>query len=245
MIIGSKKIYRENLSSTNSYCFYLLKKGKLQEGTIIHTNYQTAGRGQTGNEWESEIDKNLLFSIILYPSVVKPENQFIISKTISLGICDFLERYLNNVYIKWPNDIYVNDDKIAGILIESSIIRDEIENLIAGIGLNVNQEKFTSNAPNPTSLRNLTGKNLNLNEILSDLSNDLDKRYKQLLYNKISQINNEYISHLYRYNQWSEYQDSKGIFDGRIISVNDSGKIQIEDRRGRIYEYAFKEVDFL
>ena len=245
MIIGSKKIYLENLPSTNSYCASLLKKEKLQEGTIIHTNFQTAGRGQMGNTWESETDKNLLFSIILYPVTVNVHNQFIISKTISIGICDFLERYLRNVFIKWPNDIYVNNDKIAGILIENSIIRDEIEHVIAGIGLNVNQEKFISDAINPTSLKILCGMSFDLAEILSLLAKDLDRRYKQLLYNKISEIDKGYHSHLWRLRQWNEFKDSKGIFDGRISSVSDTGRLQIEDRRGRIYEYAFKEVDFL
>lgn len=245
MIIGSKKIFRENLSSTNSYCSALLKKGKLQEGTIIHTDFQTAGRGYSGNSWESEKDKNLLFSIILYPSSIKPENQFIISKTISLGICDFLERYLRNVFIKWPNDIYIGNDKIAGILIENSILQDEIEHMIAGVGLNVNQERFISDAPNPTSLKILTGISYDLKEIISLLVTDLDNRYRQLLSDKESEIGDEYLSHLYRYNQWSEYKDSRGIFDGRILSVADSGRLQIEDRRGRTYEYSFKEVDFL
>jgi BirA family biotin operon repressor/biotin-[acetyl-CoA-carboxylase] ligase len=245
MIIGSKMTYLENLPSTNSYCSSLLNKGTLQEGTIIRTNFQTAGRGQTGNIWESETDKNLLFSIILYPRTIKAGNQFTISKAISLGICDFLERYLRDVFIKWPNDIYVNNDKIAGILIESSIIRDEIEHVIAGIGLNVNQEKFTANPPNPTSLKILSGMNFDLAELLQVISRDLDRRYKQLLYNKINEIDEEYIAHLWRYKQWSEFQDSRGTFDGRILSVSDTGRLQIEDRRGRIYEYGFKEVDYL
>jgi BirA family biotin operon repressor/biotin-[acetyl-CoA-carboxylase] ligase len=245
MIIGSKMIYLENLPSTNSYCSALLNKGILKEGTIIHTNFQTAGRGQTGNTWESETNKNLLFSIILYPITIKAGNQFIISKAISLGICDFLERYLHNVFIKWPNDIYVNNDKIAGILIESSIIREEIEHLIAGIGLNVNQEKFTATPPNPTSLKILSGMNFDLAELLQVISRDLDRRYKQLLYNKINEINEDYIVHLWRYKQWSEFQDSRGKFDGRILSVSDTGRLQIEDRRGIIHEYGFKEVDYL
>jgi BirA family transcriptional regulator, biotin operon repressor / biotin---[acetyl-CoA-carboxylase] ligase len=245
MIIGSKKIFCRNLPSTNTYCFSLLKKGKLMEGTIIHTNYQTAGRGQMGNTWESETDKNLLLSIILYPSLIKAEEQFIISKAVSIGICDFLERYLSNVFIKWPNDIYVNNDKIAGILIENSIIHDEINHTIVGIGLNINQEEFISNIPNPTSLKTLTRMTYDLNEVLSLLCKDLDNRYKQLLYNKISHIDNEYISHLFKYNKWIEFKDSKGIFEGRIQSVSEAGKLRIEDRRGRLYEYGFKEVDFL
>ena len=238
-------IYLENLPSTNSYCSSLLNKGNLQEGTIIHTNFQKAGRGQTGNTWESEPNKNLLFSIILYPRTIKAGNQFVISKAISLGICDFLERYLHDVFIKWPNDIYVNNDKIAGILIECSIIRDEIAHVIAGIGLNVNQEKFTASLPNPTSLKIISGRNFDLAELLQLISRDLDRRYKQLFYNKNHEIDEDYVIHLWRYKQWSEFQDSRGTFDGRILSVSDTGRLQIEDRRGRIYEYGFKEVDYL
>jgi BirA family biotin operon repressor/biotin-[acetyl-CoA-carboxylase] ligase len=245
MIIGSNIIFCENLTSTNTCCSALLKKEKLKEGTIIHTNFQTAGRGQTGNTWESEEGKNLLFSVILYPSTIDVRNQFIISKTISLGICDFLERYLQDVYIKWPNDIYINDDKIAGILIESSIISDEFEHVIAGIGLNVNQDKFTANIPNPTSLKIECGMSFDLAELLSLICKDLDKRYKQLLYDKTSVIDADYLSHLRKYRQWSFFKGSGNIFEGRILSVSDTGRIYIEDRTGRMHEYAFKEVDFV
>lgn len=245
MIIGSKLLYRENLPSTNSHCTLLLKQRKVQEGTIIYTNYQTSGRGQMGNTWESESGKNLLFSIILYPLMLKPEKQFILSKTISLGICDFLERYLQNVFIKWPNDLYVGSDKIAGILLESSIIQNELKHVVAGIGLNVNQEKFTMRTPNPTSLKLLCGKDFELSESLSAISGDIDRRYKQLLHNKVSAIEKDYLSHLWRYGEWSMFKSPDGIFDGRILSVGDAGRLQIEDRRGRIYEFTFKDVDFL
>jgi len=245
MIIGSKLIFRESLSSSNSYAAKLLKIEAVQEGTIIYTNYQTTGRGQTGNTWESEDGKNLLISLILYPLMIKPSYQFIISKIISLGICDYLRQQTTNVSIKWPNDIYVNNDKIAGILIEASIIRDEIENIIAGIGLNINQKIFKSDAPNPVSLGMITGKSYNIEECLKSLASCLDRRYKQILHGKISDIDSDYLSNLYRIGQWCDYSDTNGLFEGRINSVNHSGRLQIEDRRGRIYEYAFKEVNFL
>jgi BirA family biotin operon repressor/biotin-[acetyl-CoA-carboxylase] ligase len=156
MIIGSKLYFFENLPSTNSHAAHLLKNNDLPEGTIIYTNYQSAGQGQIGKRWESEDDKNLLISIVLFPSMINPDDQFYISMIVSLGICDFLRRYIPVCSIKWPNDIYVNNDKIAGILIENSILGNQIENTIAGIGLNVNQDKFYSDAPNPVSLSSLS-----------------------------------------------------------------------------------------
>jgi BirA family biotin operon repressor/biotin-[acetyl-CoA-carboxylase] ligase len=245
MIIGSNYIFRENLPSTNTYGAKLLKNDAVPEGTIIYTNYQSAGRGQTGNTWESEVGKNLLISLILYPLMIKPSDQFIISKFISLGICDYLRQYTSNVSIKWPNDIYVNNDKIAGILIEASIMRNEIEYIIAGIGLNINQKIFRSDAPNPVSLGMITGVDYNIEECLRNLALFLDSRYKQLLQKKRSEIDSEYLNNLYRFEQWCDFSDSNGLFEGRIISVNATGRLQIEDHRGRIYEYGFKEVNFL
>jgi BirA family transcriptional regulator, biotin operon repressor / biotin---[acetyl-CoA-carboxylase] ligase len=245
MIIGSNIIFRENLSSSNSYAATHLKKSSLQEGTIIRTNFQTAGRGQTGNTWESEDGKNLLISLILYPFMIKPSDQFIISKMISLGICDYLRQHTASISIKWPNDIYVNNDKIAGILIEATIIRNEIEYIIAGIGLNINQKIFRSGAPNPVSLRMITGKSYNVDECLNNLASYLDKRYKQLLRRRWSEIDSEYLSNLYKAGQWCNYRDENGSFEGKIISLSSSGRLQIEDRSGRINEYGFKEVDFL
>jgi BirA family biotin operon repressor/biotin-[acetyl-CoA-carboxylase] ligase len=245
MIIGSKYIFRESLPSTNAYAAKLLKNESLQEGTIIYANFQTSGRGQSGNQWESEDSKNLLISLILYPTMIEPSDQFIISKTISLGICDYLRRHTANVSIKWPNDIYVNNDKIAGILIESSIIRNEMGNLIAGIGLNINQKIFRSDAPNPVSLGMITGKEFNLEECRKDLAQCLDKRYRQLLHEKRSDIDSEYLDNLYRIGQWGDYSDKNGLFKGKIIAVNPSGHLRVEDQSGRICEYSFKEINFL
>jgi BirA family biotin operon repressor/biotin-[acetyl-CoA-carboxylase] ligase len=245
MIIGSKRIFIEKLSSTNTHSSCLLRKGRVQEGTIVHTSFQTAGRGQPGNTWESQYGKNLLFSIILYPVTVRAENQFVISKMISLGIRDYLTAILPEVYIKWPNDIYVRNDKIAGILIENSIIRGEIENTIAGIGLNVNQDKFSKAVLNATSLKKLTGKESDLDGCLTAISKAIDLRYKQVLYGKNELLDNDYISSLYRFGDFYEFSDSNGMFEGKIIAVTGTGRLQIEDRRGRIYEYGFKEVDFL
>jgi BirA family transcriptional regulator, biotin operon repressor / biotin---[acetyl-CoA-carboxylase] ligase len=245
MIIGSRKIFIDKVSSTNTHSTFLLRKGKVQEGTIVHTNFQTAGRGQQGNTWESQYGKNLLFSIILYPVTVKADKQFVISKIISLGLRDYLNGIVPDVSIKWPNDIYVRNDKIAGILIENSIIKNEIENTVAGIGLNVNQDKFSRSVPNATSLKKLTGIEFDPGSCLTEISVTLDLRYKQMLYGNNKLIDEDYLSSLYRFGDFNEFSDSNGIFEGKIIAVTGTGRLQIEDRRGRIYEYGFKEVDFL
>jgi BirA family biotin operon repressor/biotin-[acetyl-CoA-carboxylase] ligase len=245
MIIGSNLLFYENLPSTNTHAASLLKKNDLQEGTIIYTNYQSAGKGYSGNSWESEVGKNLLISIVLFPSFINPEDQFFISMTVSLGICDFLMRFIPDCSIKWPNDIYVNNDKIAGILIENSLSGNQIEYTIAGIGLNINQEKFLSSASNPVSLRLLSGENYDLHYCLNRLADDLDKRYKQLIAGNHSLIKKEYISKLYRLGKWCEFKDLESIYTGRILNIGDHGRIKIEKQNGEIIEYSFKEIEFI
>jgi BirA family biotin operon repressor/biotin-[acetyl-CoA-carboxylase] ligase len=245
MIIGSNIIFKENLPSTNSYAAEILRGKKVQEGTIFQTNFQSAGRGQMGNGWESEDGKNLLISIILFPTIIKPADQFIISMSVSLGICDFLQRHHAVSSVKWPNDIYVGNDKIAGILIENSVMGDEIENCVAGIGLNINQIVFVSDAPNPVSLKSLMGTDFNLSDCLKQLASDLDKRYKQILSEQFDLIRSEYISKLYRLNKWASFVGHDGIFDGRILTVRDNGRLVIERNTGGSSEFSFKEVEFI
>ena len=223
----------------------LIRRNNAPEGTVVYAGFQYSGKGQAGNKWESEENKNLLLSIILYPTVIKADMQFLISKTISLGITDFLSKFTGDIFIKWPNDIYIRDDKIAGILIENALIRNEIEHTIAGIGININQEVFPDDIPNPTSLTIATGLEHDPEQCLTELCAALDSRYKQLLYEKTKRIDNDYLKLLYRAGEWSEFKDGKGIFEGKIVSVADSGRLQIEDRKGRIYEFDFREVDFL
>jgi len=245
MIIGSNLLFFQNLPSTNAHTFDLLKKSKLPEGTILYTNYQSAGKGYSGNKWESEDGKNLLISIILYPSFIKPEDQFLISMVISLGVCDFLMRFIPECSIKWPNDIWVNNDKIAGLLLESSLTGNQIESTVAGIGLNINQQRFLSNAPNPVSLNQLTGVNYDLPSSLEKLASDLDKRYKQLIGGNYGQIKKEYVSKLYRLNRWHEFRDKNGLYRGRVLTVGDYGRLIIERQNGEISEYSFKETEFI
>lgn len=238
-------VFCKSAGSTNTIASGMIKSGHVSEGTVIHTNFQTAGRGQKGNRWESDDGKNLLFSVILYPTMVSPADQFIISIFISLGICDFLKTLVRECKIKWPNDIYSGYDKIAGILIENSITGNTIVNSIAGIGLNINQEKFPEEIPNPVSLKILTGVEHDTGLCLQNLAGCLDKRYKQVISGEWVGLRREYISSLYRLNQWSRFKSAGGIFEGRIVSVTEQGCLQIEQKPGNTMEFAFKEVEFV
>jgi BirA family biotin operon repressor/biotin-[acetyl-CoA-carboxylase] ligase len=223
----------------------MLATERLPEGTIIRTDFQSSGRGQPGNSWESEKDKNLLISIILYPLMIRPVEQFRISMMLSLGIHDLLAGKFLNCRIKWPNDIYIKNDKIAGILIENSLRGPHINYSVAGIGLNVNQKVFVSGAPNPVSMKLLSGMDYDLDIVLGELAGSLDKRYEQLRTGEHRQVKNEYLSNLYRYGEWTEFRDSKEKFEARITSVLDDGKLVVEDRKKRKRGYYFKEIDFI
>lgn len=244
MIIGSRFIHCKKIESTNTFASSLIQSDSVTEGTIIYSDYQSAGRGQKGNRWVSEDGKNLLFSIVLYPGMVQPGDQFIISIFVSLGICDFLKTQIPDCKIKWPNDIYAGDDKIAGILIENSIISNAIVNSIAGIGLNINQEEFPEELPNPVSLKLMTGKEHDPYFCLKQMAYFLDLRYKQVISGSWDVLRNEYIASLYQLNRWRRFKSGTGIFDGRIVSVTDSGCLKIEEKTRNIREFAFKEIEF-
>jgi BirA family biotin operon repressor/biotin-[acetyl-CoA-carboxylase] ligase len=245
MIIGSEIISFDRLQSTNSHAALLLRNSRVKEGTIISAAYQSAGRGQAGNTWESEAGMNILISVILFPAMIEPSRQFLISAAISLGIRDFVVSEAGNIKVKWPNDIYAGNDKIAGILIENALIGNAIENCIAGIGLNLNQEKFTGAARNAVSLRNLTGKVYELTDALNRLASCLDRRYMQLGEGKYADLEEEYAAHLYRLGELSWFSDNKGRFRATIRGVDSEGRLRLELVRGTIKSYSFKEVELI
>jgi BirA family transcriptional regulator, biotin operon repressor / biotin---[acetyl-CoA-carboxylase] ligase len=245
MIIGSKLFYSEELTSTNSHASLMLKEGPVAEGSVFYTDFQTSGKGRAGNKWESEIGKNLLISIILYPESLLPEDQFFISMAFSLGICDFADNHFAGSKVKWPNDIYINDDKIAGILIENSIIGNSLESTIAGIGFNINQIQFPSSVTNPVSLRMLTGKEYDTGACLEKLLVCLDDRYKQLLYESREQLESEYLSRLYRLNEWHYYRSEEKLFRGMVKGVSASGRLRIKEQNGAAVEFDFKKVEYV
>ncbi|MDX9772477.1 MAG: biotin--[acetyl-CoA-carboxylase] ligase [Bacteroidales bacterium] len=245
MIIGSYVRHYEKVSSTNLIASAMIRDEKPTEGTVITASFQESGRGQTGNIWESESGKNLLMSVILFPFMIKPEEQFVISQMVSLAVHDLVSMYTEEARIKWPNDIYVGDDKIAGILIENSIMGETLGSSVAGIGLNVNQTLFRSNAPNPVSLAAITGTTHDLREITGELIRLLDHRYGMMLNGKKTFPVGEYQAALYRSGEWHHYVDATGQFEGRIESVRSDGMLVVSRKNGIIREYAFKEIDYI
>ena len=239
-------IQLKKTTSTNSYLKDLARAKTLEEGTVVCADYQLQGRGQRGNTWESEAGRNLLFSTIVYPSFIKANEQFIISQIISLAIKDFLSKRFDDISIKWPNDIYWKDKKIAGILIENNLQSDYISQSIIGIGLNVNQTNFKSDAPNPTSMRLIgNGQEVDRSAILRLVMFYIDTYYEDAKNGKDSEIVEAYKAALYRKDGYHKYIDSSGYFYARIKDVEKSGVLVLETKDGEEKRFAFKEVQYV
>ena len=247
MIKLNKDIIKlESVSSTNNFAKELLVKALPNADiTIIDTKEQTKGRGQKGNYWESEINKNATFSFIIKPTFLKAEEQFFLSMAVSLAIIDCLSIFCNAVHIKWPNDIYVSNKKICGILIENSLLGNSIQTAIVGIGLNINQTLFSEWIPNPTSLKQETGKDYDTEYIKSKIIDSFEKYYIALHNKNLEFIHKEYLKHIYLHNIKSTFKDITGIFEGKIKFVNTMGFIEIEKEYTEIKEYTFKEVEYI
>jgi BirA family transcriptional regulator, biotin operon repressor / biotin---[acetyl-CoA-carboxylase] ligase len=245
MLNQTNIIYLKSVDSTNNYARNLLNRGEVPEGTVICAGYQTGGRGQSNNSWESESDSNLLVSMIFFPLMIRPEDQFVISMAVSLGLKDLLDNYTEGIKIKWPNDIYSGSDKIAGILIENAIAGNKIIHTIAGIGLNVNQERFLSDAPNPVSLKQATGKLYETRFLLEQLISSVQNRYIAVTTNGRKAVAGEYHNSMWRLGEWHTFRADSGIFPGQITGTDDRGCLLVRHRSGVIKNYAFKEIEYL
>lgn len=236
----------EETESTNSYLRDLLKSQHLEEGSVVVADFQTAGRGQVGNNWYSDKGDNLLFSLLIYPTGIPANEQFIISRMVSLAIKNTLDQFADDIRIKWPNDIYWKEKKIAGILIENSLQGKIIENSIIGIGLNLNQQIFPVELPNPVSLRQITATEQDKNYILDLLLEEFFLLYRSLQQGEKQVIEDEYMLDLYRANGYYWYEDANGRFQAEIDNVLPSGHLvlrTLDTNEERIY--AFKEVQFI
>jgi len=235
----------DSTTSTNSELKKLCPERNLPSFSTLLAKSQTSGRGQTGTSWESEPYKNLTFSTIIFPEHLPVKDSFIISQIFSLAVKETLDKCIEHVSVKWPNDIYYQDRKICGILIENDIVGIDVLSSIIGIGLNVNQEKFNSNAPNPISLKQITGKEYCLEELLEQILNIAEEKYRQFLSGNIEKIHIEYQNSLYRKSGYYTFEDKNGCFQACIKEVKSDGVLMLETENKEIRPYRFKEIRFI
>lgn len=233
------------VDSTNAHALSLLSKSKPPEGTVISARFQSAGRGQIGSGWESKAGKNIILSAILYPEFLLASRQFLLNQAISLALCEFVATHVPGpVRIKWPNDIYVKNRKIAGLLIQNTISRNHLKSSVAGIGINVNQAHFLTNLPNPTSFKLETGDEFDIHQLIPLLCNHLEANYLKLKSRKIVPLQQEYLRQLYRFGEPSIFKRSNGdVFQGAISGVSDGGKLRVSTAAGQ-EEFDMKEIKF-
>lgn len=234
-------LFVKQTQSTNVLLWEMLRKDQLSEGFVVYTDFQTAGKGQIGNSWESEVRKNLLFSMVLYPQKIPLDQLFLISQLVSLGIKKALDKYVDGITVKWPNDIYWYDRKMAGILIENSLQANKVRTVV-GLGLNVNQREFVSSAPNPVSLRQITGKPVNRKLLLNSIVENIMELYNEL---DMAKIRLEYANSLYRKDGFHSYTAAGELFHAKILLVHPDGQLELETKLGERKGFYFKEVQFL
>lgn len=229
-----KIIHIEETDSTNHW----LRSFYSKESLVVVAEYQTAGKGCGINSWESERGKNLTFSLLIHPENILANRQFQISMAISLAVCDALGQYIGDLSIKWPNDIYWRNGKLGGILIENSLKGNAIKDSIIGVGLNINQHVFRSDAPNPVSLLQISGQEADREKLLDDIL----RKFGDYL---DADIKARYLSMIYRKRGFHPYADKEGAFMAEFEDVEDDGHLILRDDNGVMRRYAFKEVQFI
>ncbi|MFC4268620.1 biotin--[acetyl-CoA-carboxylase] ligase [Polaribacter marinivivus] len=241
-----KIIKLDAIDSTNSFLKELNKDSSLENFTIVVTKNQQKGRGQRDANWYSEPFKNLTFSVLVNELKLKTNEAKYINFAVSLAIFKVLEIYkIPNLFIKWPNDIMSANKKICGILIENSLSNNKINNSIIGIGLNVNQVNFP-NLERVSSLNNILGYELNLDDLLIDLIKQLKFQFELLNKKLFSNLENEYLAVLYKKDIPSMFKTDKGItFLGKIIGIATNGNLLVESENNGVEEFAIKEISFL
>lgn len=239
-----EKIIRlKEIDSTNRF-LRELKDEQEDEMVVAVADFQTAGKGQGSHTWESEAGKNLLFSIKVHPRWVPVRQQFLLSMAGAIAIKEALETYVDGITLKWPNDVYWNDKKISGTLIETSIDSKGIKTCIFGIGINVNQEAFHSDAPNPVSLRQILGHEVDKDELLQKVIEGFRRYYELLRRADYMDVSGIYHLSLYRRKGFHRYEDADGDFEGAFVEVEDDGHLILNDKQGVIRSYSFGEVKF-
>lgn len=239
-------IYKFNeLDSTNIFATQQLKLNKASHGDVIIAGFQSEGKGQADNKWFSGKNKNALFTIICKDLNIEISTIFMFNIIVSLALYDTFYIYLKNenIKIKWPNDIFINNKKTAGILIESTISGDLVKNLLIGVGINVNEDCFPLNLPNAASLFTLSSKKYETDEVIFTFLDFLNKKLSDFNYSNNFNFKAEYLSKLYGINNKRYFRSNGKVFEGNIAGVNTQGQLLVVID-GKIKEFNNKEIEF-
>jgi BirA family biotin operon repressor/biotin-[acetyl-CoA-carboxylase] ligase len=246
LFVGQNLVSLKEVDSTNTFLKNILSNSKpVPDGTVIMAETQYAGRGQRDNTWHAEPGKNLTFSLLLKPGFLSAQQQFDLTRAVSLGVYDALYPLLrDSLKIKWPNDIYYGDKKLGGMLIENILQGSQIKSAIIGIGVNVNQENFPNNATNATSIKKILQRDYELKNILAEICNHIEAYYLHLKAGRFEHVRNIYLSRLYWLNERHEFKSNGQVFEGIIKNVEGNGLLVI-DQTGGEQAYNLKEIEFL
>jgi len=248
LFIGKNLIFLPEVPSTNSYAMNLLKNVNLPEGTVVQTAKQTQGKGQRGSSWMADPTSNLTVSIILKPTFLELKNQFYLYLISALACYDTMAEILNNsqfdIKIKWPNDILVNQKKIAGILIENNILNNQINGCVIGIGINVNQLKFDPSIK-ATSIALTSNNEYPVSKVLNLLCSYVEKHYLAMREEKYNLIQGSYLQHLFGLNTWRQFEVGGSLKSLMVLGVSDRGLLLLRDKNDSILEVDVKEVRWI
>jgi BirA family biotin operon repressor/biotin-[acetyl-CoA-carboxylase] ligase len=243
LFMGQQLYFLPVCESTNSEAQQLLIKNEATEGCTVVTAEQTKGRGQRGNSWEAEPGKNITLSVVLSPSFLLARQQFHLNMAVSLAVLDLLREHgLHEAQVKWPNDLYFQDKKLGGILIENTINSYQIQHSIAGIGLNVNQLRFGTTTA--TSMAKVSGRELEVEKVTVRLLELLEKRYLELRNGKVSKLRHEYLQAMYRFQEVHPFVVEGQQVQGQIVGVDEDGRLAVEIEKQLRY-FSLKEISYV
>ena len=242
MQIGKKIIHLDTVDSTNNYAANLVKEGKIDHGAVILADEQTAGRGQRGTIWSSNAGENLLLSLYVTPDNLSVENQVALTHFASLSVVEFLRKIGISAQVKWPNDIYVDSRKIAGILIENTILGGNIKGSIIGIGINVNQLYFSN--VQASSIQLEKNEFISLETVLFSLISEFNSFWQVLNSGNLEQLKKHYLDVMYLINESAIFADVAGEFEGIIRGISPEGHLLLE-KAEVLQKYELKEIKFI
>jgi BirA family biotin operon repressor/biotin-[acetyl-CoA-carboxylase] ligase len=228
LFTGQQLIWLPTCASTNTEAQALIVQNRASDGCTIITDFQTAGRGQRGNQWEAAPAENLMLSVVWQPTFLAADQQFQLSQAVALGVHDWAAALLGpdpKLKLKWPNDLYYGDQKFGGVLIENSLSGTKIQHSIIGIGLNVNQQRFA--VPTATSIGQLTGRAYAREALAARLLECLERRYLQLRAGQVGQLRQAYLQALYRYQETHWFEVEGRRVSGQIVGVEEDGRLAV------------------